>query len=208
VSAVDYKLQHNFRDAILPQRTSDCTESDGRWKVTANGQLIGGIMKKLISIFVSLAAISLLLLACGGGDESKQGESSSAETGATSSMTEKTGQQYSLLGHWQADNPDELPPGEIEFRPDHHYTMTEFRDASTRVTREGEYRLDASSVPNTIDLCLGDCEQPGAEFVTLYGIFKFDSADKAQIEFSSTDRRPTAFASEPNEYTLILTRSE
>lgn len=165
-------------------------------------------MKKLLSIAVPLAVISFLLPACGGGDESNQGESSSAERGAASSMTEETGQQYSLLGHWQADNPDDLPPGEIEFRPDHHYTMTEFRDATTRVTREGEYRLDASSMPNTIDLCLGDCDQPGSEFVTLYGIFKFDSADKALIEFSSTDRRPTAFASEPNEYTLILTRSQ
>jgi len=99
-----------------------------------------------------------------------------------------------LLGEWIVAGKYETGDGEAVFKADKTYTLKQIHPDGTAVTHKGEYRLDPSVEPCTIDLCVGKFSNAGSEWVTTFGILRFISDDEAEIRFDFTSRtRPVSF---------------
>jgi hypothetical protein len=145
-----------------------------------------------------MGMVTILTLSC---------SSNESEDGAEAEIAEsKRESSHGLVGNWKAERGNDLPAGEAEFSADGIYVLSEYIDAETKVTRKGEFVLDVLADPATIDLCLEGCNQIGSEFVTLFGIVKLVAEDSVMIQLSDSQERPSEFPTEPNRYTLILTR--
>jgi len=98
-----------------------------------------------------------------------------------------------LVGEWVVAAKYGNGDGEAVFRSDMTYTLKEIHPDGTGVTHEGEYKLDASSDPCKIDLCVGKLSNAGSEWVTTFGILRFLSDDEAEIHFDPSGKRPNSF---------------
>ncbi|MDW7761130.1 MAG: hypothetical protein SCM96_10900 [Acidobacteriota bacterium] len=98
-----------------------------------------------------------------------------------------------LLGDWIVTSKYGTSGGEAVFREDMSYTLTEHHPDGTAVTHKGEYKLDLSTEPWAIDLCVGKFSNPGSEWVTTVGILRFLSDDEAEIHFDPGGKRPQSF---------------
>ena len=85
--------------------------------------------------------------------------------------------------------------------------MDEKRTDGMGVGRKGRYELDLSTDPVRIDLCLGNCGEPGSEWTTLFGILRFHTEDRLEIRTSPDSNYPEKFSrKECDKYTMMLTR--
>jgi hypothetical protein len=130
------------------------------------------------------------------------------DTAATAVGKTEKKTEPSLIGEWNLKPGEYRTRGSITFREDGTYSKTEWDPEGVGATISGEYKIDRSREPFAIDLCLEKCDGPGSEWTTHYGIFKFRDDGTVVIQLSPDAKRPTAFADEPNLYTLILTRAE
>jgi hypothetical protein len=164
-------------------------------------------MQFLVAVLVSLFLVATVL-----GENSKPTISiDSAKQTASSTATEDTSEiaskkELSIIGTWAIEPNKHILEGELTFQTDGKYSKTEKGTDSSSATIKGEYEFDNSEQPITLDLCFGKCGGPGSEWTTRFGIMRFLSADKIEIRHSPTDKRPTEFTKERDEYTLILTR--
>jgi len=103
------------------------------------------------------------------------------------------GPAQKLLGKWIVAGKYGKGDGEAEFKADMTYTLKEIHTDGTAVTHKGEYRLDASSEPYAIDLCVGKFSNAGSEWGTTFGILRFLSDDEIEIHFDPSGKRPVSF---------------
>jgi len=113
-----------------------------------------------------------------------------------------------LLGEWIVAGKYGAGDGRAVFKADMTYTLKEIHPDGTAVTHEGEYRLDTSTEPCSIDLCVGKFSNAGSEWVTTFGILRFFSDDEAEIHFDPSGKRPDSFEGSTAENTHKLTRSK
>ena len=111
-----------------------------------------------------------------------------------------------IIGEWTMHDENGNLKVSLIFKDQHNYEMTEARDGEMKVGRKGEYKLDVTSEPYAIDLCLEKCGAPGFEWVTYFGIIRFLSKDEIEIRTSPTGTRPDDFDAADKEYTMILSR--
>ena len=88
------------------------------------------------------------------------------------------------------------------------YTLKEILPDGLTVIHDGEYRLDPSKEPCSIDLCVGKFSNDGSEWVTTFGILRFISDDEAEIHFNPNGKRPDSFDNSPPDYIHKLTRKK
>ena len=113
-----------------------------------------------------------------------------------------------LLGEWIVAGKYGTGDGEAVFKADMTYTLKEIHPDGTAVTHKGEYRLDPSVEPCTIDLCVGKFSNAGSEWVTTFGILRFLSDDEAEIHFDFSGQRPDSFDTATAENIHKLTRKK
>jgi hypothetical protein len=111
-----------------------------------------------------------------------------------------------LLGEWTVADKFGKGDGEAEFKADNTYILTEIHPDGIKVTHKGQYKLDISKDPYTIDLCVGECGVPGSEWTTTFGILKFISDNEAAIHFDSSGQRPASFDGIDSRNTHRMTR--
>ena len=92
------------------------------------------------------------------------------------------------------------------FRADDHYVKTERHRDGVLVETKGEYCLDPTCSPCSLDLCVGDCDQPGAEWTTTCAIIRRITDDQLELRWSPDGQRPDHFTTEEDPYTQVLTR--
>jgi len=113
-----------------------------------------------------------------------------------------------LLGEWIVAGKYGTGDGEAIFYADMTYSLKEIHPDGTAVTHTGEYRLDVSKEPITIDLCVGKFSNPGSEWVTTFGILRFISDDEFEIHFDPSGNRPISFDSATDENIHRMTRKK
>jgi len=113
-----------------------------------------------------------------------------------------------LLGEWTVAGKYGTGDGEAIFNADMTYSLKEIHPDGTAVTHTGEYRLDVSKEPMTIDLCVGKFSNPGSEWVTTLGILRFVSDDEIVIHFDPSGNRPISFDSATDENIHRMTRKK
>jgi hypothetical protein len=113
-----------------------------------------------------------------------------------------------IIGEWTMLDENGNLKVSLIFKDPHTYEMIEYRDGKMKVGRKGEYKLDVTSEPYAIDLCLEKCGAPGSEWVTYFGIIRFLSKDEIEIRTSPTSTRPDDFDAADKEYTMILSRKK
>lgn len=103
-----------------------------------------------------------------------------------------------LLGKWILQENERAVSGEIIFLENNKYELIEIlKDKEkTKVSRKGSYVLNSKSKPVIIDLCLGDCNQPGSEWVTLFSIMRFGDESRLEIRASNSQEHPIEFSNE------------
>jgi hypothetical protein len=151
-------------------------------------------MKGIIQYFFSFAIFTTILLL----------SFSSASLGQNEDDISKK-----LLGKWILQENERAVSGEIIFLENNKYELIEIlKDKEkTKVSRKGSYVLNTKSMPVRIDLCLGDCSQPGSEWVTLFSIMRFVEEDQLEIRASSGQEHPTEFSNEKiGSGTMLFTR--
>ena len=116
------------------------------------------------------------------------------------------GPAQKLLGKWIVAGKYGKGDGEAEFNANMTYTLKEIHPDGMAVTHKGEYKLDASSEPWAIDLCVGKFSNAGSEWVTTFGILRFISDDVAEIHFDPSGKRPSSFEGATAKNTHKLTR--
>jgi len=113
-----------------------------------------------------------------------------------------------IIGEWTMLDENGNLKVSLIFKDNHNYEMTEARDAGMKVGRKGEYKLNVTSEPYAIDLCLEKCDSPGSEWTTYFGIIRFLSKDEIEIRTSPSGTRPDDFDAADKEYTMILSRKK
>ena len=113
-----------------------------------------------------------------------------------------------LLGEWVVADKYGKGEGEAEFRADMTYTLKETHSDGLTVIHDGEYRLDPSKEPCSVDLCVGKFNNAGSEWVTTFGILRFISDDEAEIHFDPSGKRPDSFENSPPDYIHKLMRKK
>lgn len=114
-----------------------------------------------------------------------------------------------LLGEWIIAPIKGFRPGSLTVNDESHYTMTRYHDAAVGATLKGEYSFDTTREPYAIDFCLGDCDNPGAEWTTQVGILRFVSRDEIEIQFDPAGKRPQEFTPKDDDpYFARLTRKD
>ncbi|MFH2056737.1 MAG: hypothetical protein ABIJ61_12325, partial [bacterium] len=112
----------------------------------------------------------------------------------------------SIVGVWTVVKSENVLEGELTLNEDGSFSKMEMHKDSVRAGMEGKYLFDNTQQPFAIDICLGECGAPGSEWTTTHGILRFLNADRIEIRWSDTDKRPTEFAAEPDYNTVILVR--
>lgn len=111
-----------------------------------------------------------------------------------------------ILGEWIVDGKYGTGDGEAVFKDDMTYTLIEIHPDGTAVTHKGQYRIDTSTEPWAIDLCVGKFSNPGSEWVTTFGILRFISDHEAEVHFDPSGKRPSSFDGAKDENTHKLTK--
>jgi len=110
-----------------------------------------------------------------------------------------------IPGTWTIAPNERTASGELTFGADGRYVMNETLKDGTGVGRKGEYRLDESTKPARIDLCLESCDQAGAEWTTLFCILRADSDDSLVLRSSEDGKYPAEFKAD-GPGTMVLSR--
>jgi len=111
-----------------------------------------------------------------------------------------------IIGEWSMYDENGNLKASLIFKDPNNYEMTEVHDDGMKVGRKGEYKLNVTSEPYAIDLCLEKCDSPGSEWTTYFGIIRFLSKDEIEIRTSPSSTRPGEFDATDKEYTMILSR--
>ena len=112
-----------------------------------------------------------------------------------------------LLGEWKIASNKCTKNGKLTFYKNNKYKIFETDNKGTGSGYTGKYKLNTSTDPVTIDLCLGECGGPGSEWTTRFGILRFISDKKMEIRTSPDSNHPKSFSKDKDEcYTLMLTK--
>ncbi|HUT65811.1 MAG TPA: hypothetical protein VMZ05_06645 [Spirochaetota bacterium] len=112
-----------------------------------------------------------------------------------------------LVGKWDIAPYNGVRSGTMVFYDNGTYNIDEKHTDGTGVGRKGQYKLDLSTDPVRIDICLGNCGKPGSEWTTLFSILRFHSDDRLEIRTSPDGNYPQKFSKkEGDDYTMMLTR--
>ena len=114
-----------------------------------------------------------------------------------------------IIGKWEIAPTTRVISGNITFDENGMYDLKEkFHDGSGGGTK-GEYKLNCNVSPAKMCLCLGNCDQPGSEWTTRFGIIRILPDNKLEICTSPDGNYPSDFCDDKkNEYTMILTKIE
>ena len=164
-------------------------------------------MKKGMVIIGALLWVCFAVTASGQTLEKAQAPQAEKATVDTVKITEEKAEP-TLIGEWTLNANKYRKGGSITFKEDGTYSKTEWDIEGGGATITGEYKLDLSKEPCTIDLCLNKCGGPGSEWTTRFGIFKFQEDGTVLIITSPDKKYPPNFEEEPEMYTLKLTRPE
>lgn len=112
-----------------------------------------------------------------------------------------------ITGTWVISPNKRISTGTLEFKVGGTYEMKEtFKDGSSGGTK-GEFELDETSTPVRLRLCLGKCNQPGAEWVTRFCIMRLTSPTTMEIYQSQDGSYPESFPENKDaDNYMILTR--
>lgn len=111
-----------------------------------------------------------------------------------------------IVGTWEMTPNEFILSGSIEFRSDGTYEMHQDR-SDGGVTTKGEYRIDGSTDPARIDLCLEKCDAPGSEWTTRFCIVRMLEGDKLEIQSSPDGNYPTDFSEEKDDvHNMVMAR--
>ena len=127
----------------------------------------------------------------------------------SSSQQEDTVKDVSkiILGEWRIAENGRAKSGTISFQSNGLYEMDEKLQDGSAVGTKGGYKLNQDTSPYTIDLCVGQCEAPGSEWTSRFGILRIISNDKVEIRTSPDANYPTDFSVDPtDEYCMMLNR--
>ena len=127
----------------------------------------------------------------------------------SSSQQEDTVKDISkiILGEWRIAENGRAKSGMISFQSNGLYEMDEKLQDGSAVGTKGGYKLNQDTSPYTIDLCVGQCEAPGSEWTSRFGILRIISNDKVEIRTSPDANYPTDFSVDPtDEYCMMLNR--
>jgi len=116
--------------------------------------------------------------------------------------------EKSVIGEWIITPTKYILKGTLVFNDDGNYARSETDNKNTGSTVKGEYQIDKTQKPFAIDLCLNKCGGPGSEWTTMFGIMRFLDDGRLEIQFSSSDKRPTGFSDKTEGSTYLLTRKE
>jgi len=112
-----------------------------------------------------------------------------------------------IVGKWKISPNKRAKAGSIVFNKNRTYEMNEKFHDGTGAGTKGEYKLNSKVTPITIDLCLGQCGQPGSEWTTRFGILNVLSNDMLEIYISPDGKYASDFANDLTDgNTLMLTR--
>jgi hypothetical protein len=112
-----------------------------------------------------------------------------------------------LVGKWDIAPYNDVKSGTMVFYDNGTYSVDEKRTDGLGVGRKGQYKLDLSTDPVRIDICLGNCGVSGSEWTTLFSILRFHSDDRLEIRTSPDSNYPKKFSKkEGDDYTMMLTR--
>ena len=126
---------------------------------------------------------------------------------AANEMTTGQSLKEQITGPWMIAPNKQISTGTLEFKAGGTYEMNQTDKDGSSAGTKGEFKLDESTTPVRLRLCLGACNQPGAEWVTRFCIIRLTSPTTMEI-FQSTDGSyPGAFPEDKEaENYLILTR--
>ncbi len=121
----------------------------------------------------------------------------------------KEGLAQFIIGKWEIAPSTCVESGDITFDEFGMYDLNEkYYDGSDGGT-EGEYKLNCNVSPAKMCLCLGNCDQPGSEWTTRFGIIRILPDNKLEICTSPDGNYPPDFCDDKmDKYTMILTRIE
>ena len=112
-----------------------------------------------------------------------------------------------LTGVWTIAPNARITEGTLEFKTGGKYEMNEEYGDGTGAGTKGDFVLDETTTPVRLKLCLGDCNQPGAEWVTRFCIVKMTGPDTLEIYQSKDGNYPAAFPEDKNaENYMMLTK--
>ena len=112
-----------------------------------------------------------------------------------------------FVGKWNMAPNKRAKSGSIEFKANGMYEMTENLVDGTGVGTKGEFKVVTTNEPFRIDLCVGQCGQPGSEWTTRFGIFRFLSDNGLEIRTSPDGKYPSEFSKDKTEEnTMMLSR--
>lgn len=115
----------------------------------------------------------------------------------------------SVIGKWQMTPTKRVKTGTMTFYPNNTYLMEEDLQDGDRVSKKGEYKINGQASPPTIDICLMQCGQPGSEYTTSFGIYRFLPDGRLEIRSSPRAEYPTGFPEgPPDEYTMVMKRAD
>ncbi len=112
-------------------------------------------------------------------------------------------------GKWLMEKPMEhVHEGYFTFQPDGRYELYERHDDGTGVTRKGAYRLRTDTSPARLAWGPDDLDGPGAEWTTLFAIYRILPDGKLEIRVSESGDYPDGFApkGQTDGRTMILVR--
>ncbi|MCK5050116.1 MAG: hypothetical protein KAS53_00145 [Candidatus Cloacimonetes bacterium] len=114
-----------------------------------------------------------------------------------------------IIGKWKIAPTTRVASGDITFDKYGMYDLNEkFHDGSGSGTK-GEYKINCNVSPAKMCLCLGNCDQPGSELTTRFGIIRILPDNKLEICTSPDGNYPSDFCDDKmSENTMILTRIE
>lgn len=153
-------------------------------------------------ILFTLVIVLCFALAAGAADEKPADTADAKKAAPEKKMT--LGEQ--LIGEWIIAPHDGILSGDITFKSDGTYEKNEKHKDGTGVGAKGQYILYPDQKPCGIDICLDKCGKPGSEWTTLFGIVRTLEDGQVEIRTSPSEKRPTEFAKEEDDYTMILTR--
>ena len=130
-------------------------------------------------------------------------------TPETATRTDTVPLKQQIIGVWTIQPNNRTTTGTMVFKETSTYEMNETLKDNSSAGTKGEFTLDETVTPARLRLCLGKCNQPGAEWVTRFCILQLTSATTMEIYISTTGSFPDGFPEDKNaENYLILKKNE
>jgi hypothetical protein len=115
-----------------------------------------------------------------------------------------------ILGKWSmVSNGDGFLEATIAFNDDHTYQLDRTWPDASKAGVKGGFLLNSESTPATLRMCLGDCNQAGSEWTSMFCIARATGSETLEIYMSDSGDFPGDFPEDPGSKGMyIFKRSE